>query len=108
MWINDGNLEHVGLFLDKISVVEGGYIMVFQLANNEIRIAASNDPARYLAAWKNKILITCGSDIAHIWVSPPHIKYEKIKRLLQARLGSGDTIASIETKLKEIFQKAGY
>lgn len=70
MWINDGNLEHVSRLLDKVPVVEGGYIMVIQLAKNEIRVAATNDPSRYLKAWKTKILRTGGGVISSVYGFP--------------------------------------
>lgn len=103
MWINDGNPEHVSRFLDKVLAVEGGYIMVLQLSQKEIRLVATNDPSRYLKAWRTKILRAGGSDIAYAWISPPHIKYEKIKRLLQAGLCVEDTISTVELKIREIF-----
>ncbi len=103
MWINDGNPEHVRRFLDKVLAVEGGYIMVLQLTQKEIRLVATNDPSRYLKAWRTKILRAGGSDIASVWISPPHIKYEKIKRLLQAGLCVEDTISTVELKLRDIF-----
>lgn len=106
MWLNDGRPEHVGVFLNKVSVMEGGYVVVLQLDNREHRIAATNDPARFLTAWKSKSRSTGGVDVSSIWVSQTHIRYERIKRLLEARTTAQDTIETIAAKLAEIFTLA--
>ena len=84
-WLFDGEPENVDLKVVATSPVDGGYVVALKLASDTIRLAATRHPAKYVAAWRNNARRLGLPDVVRVMVSPPHLRYQAVKRGL-ARL----------------------
>ena len=115
-WLFDGEPENVDLKVVATSPVDGGYVVALKLASDTIRLAATRHPAKYVAAWRNNARRLGLPDVVRVMVSPPHLRYEAVKRGLARvmadhkdaesdayRLGIGEM-----TRIaREVFEVAG-
>ncbi len=112
MWLYDGLPEHIGLSVRDATPIEGGYVVVFELENKEIRMLATRFPAKYVSSWRSQTKRHNGEELTRVLVSPPHPRYEKLKRTLAEALAddsdSGScnrpTIGMVKEKAKALFK----
>ncbi|MDP1573061.1 MAG: hypothetical protein Q8M09_08050 [Pseudomonadota bacterium] len=115
-WLFDGEPEYVDLNVVATSSVDGGYVMVLELASNNIRLAATRHPAKYITAWRRKARRFGLPDVVRVMVSKPHLRYEAIKRGLARLMSDHKDEASdayrlgraeVTQKAREVFEAAG-
>jgi hypothetical protein len=80
VWLYDGDPEQADLIVGATTLTEGGYVMVIELTNGLIRLAASRHPAKYVTAWHQFVKRYGLPEISRMIVSQPHLRYEAIKR----------------------------
>jgi hypothetical protein len=80
VWLYDGDPEQADLIVGATTPTEGGYVMVIELTNGLIRLAASRHPAKYVTAWHQFVKRYGLPEIGRMIVSHPHLRYEAIKR----------------------------
>ena len=114
MWLYEGKPELVGVKVPDASAQDGGYIMVFVLESGPPRIVATRFPAKNITSWKSRAARYGGENLDRVLVSPPHPRYEKIKRLLAAQLSFEEdgtphpgplTLDHISTKVNSLFSE---
>lgn len=81
-WLYDGAPENVGLLIHDAAPGDGGYLLLAELQNGGVRMFATRFPARCVAGWKSTIYKFGGTKFKRVLVSAPHIRYERIKRLV--------------------------
>lgn len=86
MWLFDGSPDDLGLSVQDASPMEGGYVVVLELMNCEIRMLATRFPSKYISTWKSRTRRYGGEELKRVMVSQPHPRYERVKRLLIERL----------------------
>lgn len=86
MWLYDGLPDGLGLSVRDATPTEGGYVVVLELQNSEIRLLATRYPAKYMTSWKSRTKQYAGSEVTRVLVSDPHPLYERVKRILMERL----------------------
>lgn len=112
MWLYDGLPEHIGLSVRDATPIEGGYVVVFELENKEIRMLATRFPAKYVSSWRSQTKRHNGEELTRVLVSPPHPRYEKLKRTLAEALADDTeggahvrpTIGMVKEKAKALFK----
>jgi hypothetical protein len=82
VWLYDGDPEFIGLRVGDATPDDGGYLVLFQLENGETRIFATRYPAKYVSMWRKNSKLHSGYEPERVLVSPPSIRYERIKRAL--------------------------
>ena len=80
IWLYDGDPDQADLIVGATTLTEGGYVMVIELTNGLIRLAASRHPAKYVTAWHQFVKRYGLPEISRMIVSQPHLRYEAIKR----------------------------
>lgn len=114
MWLFDGKPEMVSAMVPDASAQVGGYIMVFVLTSGAPRIVATRFPGKNVTSWRSKSARYGGEELDRVLVSPPHPRYEKLKRLLALQLSHDDegvphpgplTLDHISSKVAELFTK---
>lgn len=112
MWLFDGDPEMVSAMVPDASAQVGGYIMVFVLTSGEPRIVATRFPGKNVTSWKSRSARYRGEELHRVLVSPPHPRYEKLKRILALQLSHdevGDphpgplTMEHVTSKVEAIF-----
>lgn len=86
MWLFDGSPDDLGLSVQDASPMEGGYVVVLELKNREIRMLATRFPSKYISTWKSRTRRYGGEELKRVMVSIAHPRYERVKRLLIERL----------------------
>ncbi len=81
-WIYDGKPDNIGLVVPDANPGDGGYIVLAQLRNGEVRLFATRYPTRCVVGWKSQVRKFGGQDFTRVMVSTPHIRYERIKRMI--------------------------
>lgn len=81
-WLYDGIPENVGLLIPDAAPEDGGYLLLAELQNGDVRMFATRFPARCVAGWKSTINKFGAGKLNRVLVSSPHIRYERIKRLV--------------------------
>jgi len=112
VWLYDGLPEHIGLSVRDATPIEGGYVVVFELENKDIRMLATRFPAKYVQSWRSQTKRLNGEELTRVLVSSPHPRYEKFKRTLAEALAddvedgqpSRPTIAMVKEKAKALFK----
>lgn len=113
MWLYDGKPEMVSAMVPDASAQVGGYIMVFVLRSGAPRIVATRFPGKNVTSWKSRAALYGGERLERVLVSPPHPRYERIKRLLASQLSHDDqgspipgplTIDHISVKVNGLFR----
>lgn len=87
VWLYDGDPDQADLIVGATTLTEGGYIMVIELTNGLIRLAASRHPAKYVTAWHQFVKRYGLPEITRMIVSHPHLRYEAIKRGIAKLIG---------------------
>ena len=107
-WIYDGTPDNIGLLVPDASPADGGYIVLAQLSNGDVRLFATRYPTRCVVGWKSQVRKFGGQEFARVLVSKPHIRYERIKRMITESAGSasGDGIEFFQDKVTELFNVA--
>lgn len=86
VWLYEGPPDQVGLSVPDASLTEGGYVIVCELENSELRMFATRFPTKCVANWNNRSRRYSGASLKHVLVSIPMIRYERAKRLLIDKL----------------------
>lgn len=86
VWLYEGPPDRVGLSVPDASLTEGGYVIVCELENSELRMFATRFPTKCVANWNNRSRRYSGASLKHVLVSIPMIRYERAKRLLIDKL----------------------
>lgn len=81
-WLYDGAPENVGLLIPDAAPGDGGYLLLAEMHNGDVRMFATRFPARCVAGWKSTINKFGAGKLNRVLVSSPHIRYEHIKRLV--------------------------
>ncbi|MEO1767708.1 hypothetical protein [Thiobacter aerophilum] len=114
VWLYDGKPEYVDLTVAPAS--QGGYVLVLELANETIRLAATRHPAKYVTAWRHNVKRYGLPDIIRVLVSRPYLRYEAVKRGLARVLAENKDDESdsyrldvdrLTEKAREVFSVAG-
>ena len=88
VWLFDGTPDEIGLNVQDASPVDGGYVVVFELENREVRMMATRFPAKYIASWRSNTRRYGGEELKRVLVSAPHPRYERLKKMLAANMAS--------------------
>ncbi|KLR58976.1 hypothetical protein [Diaphorobacter sp. J5-51] len=109
-WIYDGTPDNIGLIVPDANPGIGGYIVLAQLHNGEVRLFATRYPTRCVVGWKSQVRKFGGQDFTRVMVSTPHIRYERIKRMI-VESGEDEGCRSIQfyrDKVVELFEVAAH
>jgi len=85
-WLYDGEPEYVDLNVEAALLEQGGYVVVLELTNGKLRLAATRHPAKYVKGWRHNVRRYGALDIVRVLVSRPYLRYEAAKRLLATKL----------------------
>ncbi|MFN9472692.1 hypothetical protein [Acidovorax sp.] len=106
MWLYDGLPDDLRLSVRDATTAEGGYVVVLELQNSEIRLLATRYPAKYMTSWKSRTKQYAGSEVTRVLVSDPHPLYERVKRELLERLESNAESLSASKQMERIKELA--
>lgn len=81
-WLYDGDPDNIGLVIPDADPAEGGYILLAEQTNGNVKLFATRFPGRSVAGWKSQITKFGGQKFKRVLVSAAHIRYERIKRLV--------------------------
>jgi len=82
IWTYAGSPELVSVAVGNGSPESGGYVLAMQLSNGNMRLAATQHPAKYLSAWKHSVRQYGAPEVTRVYVSKPYIRHEQIKRII--------------------------
>lgn len=105
-WLYDGDPDNIGLIIPDADPAEGGYILLAEQANGDVRLFATRFPGRSVAGWKTQIAKFGGKKFKRVLVSAAHIRYERIKRLVAENaqeVGRSD-LEHFVNKTNELFE----
>lgn len=102
----DGAPENVGLLIPDAAPGDGGYLLLAELHNGDVHMFATRFPARCVAGWKSTIYKFGGEKPHRVLVSSPHIRYERIKRLVieSAQEEGASDLAFYKKKTAQLLQ----
>lgn len=86
-WLYQGAISKIAVAVDPAPKSSGGYVIALSLSNGTTRLAASRDPARYVAQLLNTIRSLGGDlEVSQAFISHYHPRYEPIKRWIGQEL----------------------
>lgn len=115
-WLYDGEPEYVDLNVEAALLEQGGYVVVLELTNGKLRLAATRHPAKYVKEWRHNVRRYGALDIVRVLVSRPYLRYEAAKRLLATKLAEykddeSDAyrldVETFKEKAREVFAVSG-
>lgn len=87
LWVYDGLPEYVNIGLPPLNPSEGGgYVLLFFLDNDTIRLFSSCNPGGCVSRWNNMARSFDLPGIRKVRVSQPFIRYSAVKRQLSESL----------------------
>lgn len=86
VWLYDGIPENISLQVDPLSPEQGGYVLVLHFGQNDLRLAATRNPAHYMAGWRHTAKRYGLTEADRVLISRPHLRYEAVKRRLSSLL----------------------
>lgn len=86
MWLYEGPPDEIGLSVPDASPEQGGYVIVCELQNSELRMFATRFPTKCVNNWNSRSDRFGGQKLRHVMVSVPIIPYERAKKLLIQKL----------------------
>ncbi len=106
-WLYDGAPENIGLIIPDADPAEGGYVMLAELRNGDVRMFATRFPGRCVSGWKSQIDKFGGQRFQRVLVTVPHIRYERIKRLVAEQIGEEQEgcIELFKKRTTELFEQ---
>lgn len=117
VWLYEGPPDEIGLSVPDASPEQGGYVIVCELQNSELRMFATRFPTKCVNNWNSRSDRFAGQKLRHVMVSVPIIPYERAKKLLIQKLaqepssdGSDDdrkvpsVIATVKKQAESIFR----
>lgn len=82
VWLYEGPPEEIGLRVPDASPAQGGYVIVCELQNSELRMFATRFPTKCVNNWNSRSDRFAGQKLRHVMISVPLIPYERAKKLL--------------------------
>ena len=86
VWLYEGPPDEIGMSVPDASPAQGGYVIVCELQNSELRMFATRFPTKCVSNWNSRAERFAGQKLRHVLVSVPIIPYERAKKLLIQKL----------------------
>ncbi|MBV7542094.1 hypothetical protein [Acidovorax sp. sic0104] len=113
VWLYEGPPEQIALCVPDASPAQGGYVMVCELQNEELRMFATRFPTKCVANWNSRSDRFAGAKLRRVLISVPIIPYERAKKALIQQLAqdvdskvdesSSNAIESVKKHANKIF-----
>lgn len=86
-WLYAGPADYVGLSVTPTFTADGGgYLLVMEISTGEVRVAATCNPSKYIAYWRNSTRRHGAPELTRVLVSRPHLRYEAAGRVVARQI----------------------